>query len=173
MKIPELRLGQDEEVLYALRTHPKAIFLRVVLGLILLSGAIWIWIAMPEEKFPLWFSGGLVLVVFGVGFFYSVWPILQWLNKKYVITNKQIVIHEGILIKKTHSSQLVRVSDMNVERGILDRLFNCGTLVVFNAAGGMGDVHETNRVALHDIRNVLDVEQKIKELVFNTPSGNE
>lgn len=166
MKIPDLRLGNDESVLYALRTHPKIIIPRVMIGAILLAVSIWILVAMPAEKFDPRFSGTLQVLLACVGFYYSIWPIIQWASNKYIVTNRQIIVLEGVLLKKTHSSQLALISDINVERGILDRVFGCGTLIIFNSAGSIRDSNDTSRVRLHDVPKVLDIEHKIKDLVF-------
>lgn len=168
MKTPSLRLNPNEEILYTMRTHPKVLFVKILAGLSCLVLSILTLIYMPVDKFPLWLTNTIQISLLCLGLWYCVFPIIQWMHSMYVITTKQIVILEGVFVKKTHSSQLSRVSDLNVERGILDRIYKCGTLVVFNASGGMGDVNEgSTRVTLKDIPDVLGVEEKIKQLVFN------
>lgn len=161
-----VRLASDEVVLYNLRTHPKVLFTRVLIGLMLMISAVFylleLYAAMPPGVN---IAAGVAL--FAAASYFCVWPFLQWRSNRYLITNRQILCLNGVLYHKTHSSQLSRVSDLNVERGILDRIFNCGTLVVLNAAGEFaGEGRSGNRVTLHDIPKVLEVEQGIKDLVY-------
>lgn len=165
-----VRLASDEVVLHNLRTHPKVLFLRLLIGILLMATGVF-YLLEFYATMPPGVNIGAGVVLFGVATYYCLWPFLQWRANRYLITNRQIICLSGVLYHKTHSSQLSRISDLNVERGILDRIFNCGTLVVLNAAGEFtGDRKTENRVTLHDIPQVIEVEQGIKELVYRTQS---
>lgn len=168
MKMPNLRLDNDETVLFSMREHPKALFIPVLATLSAIALAILAAVQIPADLLNGWLH---IAIYIGLGILaikYALVPFLAWVSTRFVVTNRQIVILSGVLTKKTHSSQLSRVSDLNVERDILDRIWGCGTIVVFNAAGGISDANDNmNRVTLHDVPNVLEVEDKIKNLVFN------
>lgn len=167
MKLPEIRLGNGEEVIYALRTHPKVLFLKILAGVIVLTLAIMYAIYLGHMHEIVNYSVYGILAIAGI--YFCAYPIILWWNKKYIITNRQIFVCEGVLMKKTHSSQLSKASDLNVERGILDRIFNCGTLVIFNSATDIS--FDKTTVTLHDIPDVLTVEHKIKDMVFEMRQG--
>lgn len=170
VKLPtNVRMSPEEEVLYSTRTHPKILFLPV---LALLTVAVLTYFAFAYIQMA-WASGWVLWISLGtlavLAIKYALWPYLQWQRSLYFITNKQIIMSKGVLNQKTHSSQLSRISDLNVERGVLDRIFHCGTLVIYNAAGGLseGAVDSNSHVVLKDVPKVLDIEQKIKEMVFH------
>lgn len=163
MKIPEIRLSQGEEIIYALRTHPKVLFLKVLAGAILLTLAILYAVNFSElHEIVHYIVYGILLVA---GLYFCIVPIIQWANQKFIVTNRQIFICSGVLMKKTHSSQLSVATDLNIERGILDRIFNCGTLIVLNSATDIAS--QKTVVVLKDVPDVLTVEQKIKDMVFD------
>jgi uncharacterized membrane protein YdbT with pleckstrin-like domain len=163
-----LRLNPGEEILFHLRTHPKVLFGPVVVLLLLIAAAVANTTYMPRDLLK-GYLFGVPFAILGYLALYYVWyPFIVWKNSTFTVTSKQIVVRQGVLNKKSHSTQLSRVSDIEVERGILDRIFRCGTLIVVNAAniqGGSAD--GMSRVVLKDVPNALDVEQAIKDLVFH------
>lgn len=168
-----VHLAPGEIVLHNLRTHPKVLFTRVLIGIVLMISAIY-YILDLYAFMPPGVNIGAGVVLCAVASYYCVWPFLQWRSNRYLVTDRQIISLNGVLYHKVHSSPLSRVSDLNVERGILDRMFNCGTLVILNAAGEFareGSVN--NRVTLSDVPRVLDVEQGIKELVYSRRSSHQ
>ena len=79
MSLPENLLGKDESVVVHLRTHPKVIIVPVLLGGVVLFGAIMAWMFMPLSWHP-WstmFVGILALVLLG---WWTVAPVLRWLT---------------------------------------------------------------------------------------------
>ncbi|NKX55957.1 hypothetical protein [Arthrobacter mobilis] len=46
--------------------------------------------------------------------------------------------------------------------------FRCGTIIIVNAANTHGgDASNVNRIVFHDVPRALDVEQKLKDMVFH------
>lgn len=161
----DLRLQPDEEIMYNLRTHPKLLFTRILFGVILLVLAVLVFMNVSADIWNGWLVNSMYIILGLVGTWYVIFPVIVWLNNRFIITNKQIIVLSGVFIKEKHSSQISRVSDLNVECGILDRLFKCGTLIVYNASGDVSD--NSSRVTLKDIPNVLDVEQGIKNIILD------
>ncbi|MCC3299822.1 PH domain-containing protein [Arthrobacter caoxuetaonis] len=167
VKLPrDLRLNPGEEAIYLLRTHPKVLFLPAVTWLILVGAAVACYMFVPRDMLEGWLYLGLQAVTCALTIHYAAWPILQWWKKVYIVTTKQLIIREGVLYKKSISSQLIRVSDIQVERGILDRIFRCGTLVIINAANGEA-AQAANRVIFTDVPHALKVEQTLKDMVYH------
>lgn len=167
VKLPrDLRLNPGEDAVYLLRTHPKVLFLPAVTWLILVAAAVACYMFVPRDMLEGWLYLGLQAVTCALTIHYAVWPILQWWKKVYIVTTKQLIIREGVLYKKSISSQLLRVSDIQVERGILDRIFRCGTVVVINAANGEA-AQASNRVIFTDVPHALKVEQTLKDMVYH------
>lgn len=166
LKVPSsLRLRDDETPLFVLRTHPKVLALQVFIGVALIAAGILYQVFVGVNLDPV--VNLIVGAILGIAaLYYCVWPWLKWFTTQYVITTKQVVTLSGILHKRTHSSQVARISDINVERHLMDRVFGCGTIVILNASGEFGD-GESNRVTLVDVPDVLDVEEKLKDIVYS------
>lgn len=172
-KLPrDVRLNQGEQAIFVLRTHPKVLFLPAVTWMLLAAAAVACYMFVPRDWVEGWLYLGLQAVTGALVIHYAAWPILQWWKRVYIVTTKQLIIRQGVLYKKSISSQLARVSDIQVDRGILDRIFRCGTLVIINAANGEA-AQSSNRVVFSDVPHALKVEQTLKDMVYhNSNSGH-
>ena len=74
-------------------------------------------------------------------------PFLDWLLTTYTFTNRRLITRTGILTRRGHDIPMNRISDIAYEKGLIDRIFGCGTLVV-------SDASEQGRVELQDIPHV-------------------
>lgn len=171
VKLPaDVRLGPDERPVFMLRTHPKILFVPAVLWLFWVAASVLTWMFVPRDLGEGWVHTGAQAVTFLLALHYTWWPVLQWWKRIYIVTTKQILIREGVLYKKSLSSQIARVADIHVERGILDRIFRCGTLVIVNSANGDA-VSDANRIIFRDVPRALEVEQALKDMVYTTRSA--
>lgn len=166
--VPGLRLGPGEEVVYVLRTHLKVLFLPAMIQLLLTACLVSAWMFIPADLGEGWVRYGAMIAVGIAMLHYAVWPVLQWRNNRFIVTTSQILVQEGVIYKKTHSSKLARATDIRCERGILDRIFRCGTIVVINAANTHTDAAaDLNRIVFRDVPGALEIEQKLKDMVWN------
>ena len=99
---------------------------------------------------------GIVAVLF-----LMVWlivPILRWRTTTYELTTKRLRTRYGILTRKGRDIPLTRINDVSFEKGVLDRLFGAGRLVVESAG-------EHGQIVLRDIPDVADVQAILFGLV--------
>jgi uncharacterized membrane protein YdbT with pleckstrin-like domain len=99
---------------------------------------------------------GIVAVLF-----LMVWlivPILRWRTTTYELTTKRLRTRYGILTRKGRDIPLTRINDVSFEKGVLDRLFGAGRLVVESAG-------EHGQIVLRDIPDVADVQATLFGLV--------
>lgn len=172
-------LGQErrdpDAPIYHMRTHPKVLFLPVVLTLALLAGLVVDYLFIPGD----WLAGKARLVAAGilllVGGRYVLFPALSWWCKTYTITSHAIVKKKGILWKSSYTIPIARITKVSTERGILDRIFRCGTLIVSEAAavpGGQPAKDEKSAgTPLRDIPQVLTVESTLNRLIHDRQTG--
>jgi len=81
-------------------------------------------------------------------------PFLNWLTTQYVITDHRIIVRSGLLARSGRDMPLSRVNDVSFRKGFIERLLNCGTLMI-ESAGTKGQL---------TIRNVPDVEDIQREI---------
>jgi uncharacterized membrane protein YdbT with pleckstrin-like domain len=155
--LSQKHLGPDEHVVLSLRTHVKALLLPA-LTLIVTAGVVGYlaaWADGRDYATPLrWVLAVLAIVII-------VWrvliPFVHWLSTTYTVTNRRLITRTGILTRRGHDIPLPRISTVSSERGVLDRLLGCGTLLLSEASD--------SQVRLHDVPRVESVALTIANLL--------
>ncbi len=164
MGISTRRLGEGEYVVAFTRTHWKALVLPV-LGLLCTCALTGFLLAGVS-------SGGgyvelrwLVLAVAALAvLWFTVRPFLRWRTASYTLTNRRLISRSGIFTRTGHEIPLHRVADVRYERGLVDRLLGCGTLVIFEGSEG-------GRLVLPDVPRVGALQLAMTDLLFSDPGG--
>ena len=78
-------------------------------------------------------------------------PVLDWLTTTYTFTNRRFIKRSGLIAKEGRTIPLNRISGVDFEIGVIDRIFGCGTLIV-------SDASTHGRVLLDDIPQVEQVQ---------------
>lgn len=167
-----------EEELWSGRTHVKILFRPAMIQLLLIGLHVFVAVYIPQEtSWPWWDAWGQLALQSILGFLsllYVVIPLLRWKNATFELTDRRVIKHWGILYRNSLEIPLDRITSVSVERGILDRIFNCGTLnfldasaVSPNTRGSWNrakDNQDLQGVRFYDVPRVL----KVKELIDNT-----
>lgn len=158
MAINPKLLNEGEHIVFSTRTHVKALFVPALV-LIVAAGVGGYLSSLPDDNRTIWLTviwvvaGGLIAV-------YSLWPFLNWLMTTYTVTNRRLTTHRGVLTRTGHDIPLARISDVSYEKGIVDRVLGCGTLVI-------SDASEQGRVELHDVPRVVKLQLTLSDLLFH------
>ncbi len=120
----------------------------------------------------------LVLVVLGLLIFAYRW--LRWTNQHYIVTNRRILLVEGILNKRSADSSLEKINDLRLEENILGRMLGYGDLDIITAADTaidrfrmLKDAKEFKRVMLdqkHRLESGEDIRMPGPPLMASQPS---
>ena len=159
MAISPKLLNEDEHVVLSTRTHVKALVLPAVV-LIVLAGVAGYLSSLPDGdhagtwRWVLWVITALLLLWFCVK------PFLDWLTTTYTFTNRRLITRTGLLTRRGHDIPMNRISDIEYQKGLLDRIFGCGTLII-------SDASEQGRVQLHDIPNVEQAQLRVSDELFH------
>jgi membrane protein YdbS with pleckstrin-like domain len=81
--------------------------------------------------------GLLALNVLAVVFLLFI-PFIQWRSRVYRLTDRRLILEEGIVTRRSKSIPLARLQDVTSVIGPLGRLFNYGSLQVENAGESPG-----------------------------------
>jgi uncharacterized membrane protein YdbT with pleckstrin-like domain len=152
-------LNEGEHVVLSTRTHVKVLILPAV-ALILVAALAGYLSSLPSGdqagtwRWVIWVVTALVFAWFCVK------PFLDWLLTTYTFTNRRLITRTGILTRRGHDIPMNRISDIEYEKGLVDRIFGCGTLVV-------SDASETGRVELHDIPHVEAAQLRVSDQLFH------
>ena len=152
MTFPEKLLNEGERVIVSTRTHPKALIFPILIGIVAVVLAIWLSSMGGATALQVgeWVIAGAVL------FWFVVRPVVAWITTTYTFTNRRFVKRSGFIAKEGRVIPLNRISGVDFEIGVIDRIFGCGTLIV-------SDASEQGRVELSDIPRVEQVQLKVSD----------
>jgi uncharacterized membrane protein YdbT with pleckstrin-like domain len=151
-------LNEGEHIVLSTRTHAKALIMPAVV-LILVAALAGYLSSLPDGdqagtwRWVIWVLTAALLV------FFCVKPFLDWLLTTYTFTNRRLITRTGILTRRGHDIPMNRISDISYEKGLIDRIFGCGTLVV-------SDASEVGRVELKDIPHVEQAQLTVSDELF-------
>jgi uncharacterized membrane protein YdbT with pleckstrin-like domain len=152
---PQKLLNPGERVVVSTRTHPKVLLLPLLVLVLALAVASFVSRlgdggAADVAHLVVWVLAGLVVV------WWVVRPLVAWATTTYTFTNRRFMKRSGLIAKEGRTIPLNRISGVDFEIGVVDRVFGCGTLVV-------SDASEQGRVELDDIPRVEQVQLKVAE----------
>lgn len=156
MPISSKLLNDGEQVVVSTRTHPKALLGPVLALVVLLAIGVvdQVLVGSRPVHVVVW-----VLVALAVAWLF-VRPLLVWLAASYTITTRRLITRHGVLTRRGHDIPLSRISDVEYEMDLLDRLLGCGTLRI-------SDASTDGEVTLPDIPHVEDVQCRLNDLLHS------
>ena len=159
MAISPKLLNEGEHIVLSTRTHVKALILPAVV-LIVVAGLAGYLSSLPDGDQAGTWRWVIWLVVAAILVWFVVKPFLDWLLTTYTFTNRRLITRTGILTRRGHDIPMNRISDISYEKGLVDRIFGCGTLVV-------SDASELGRVELRDIPRVEQAQLTVSDELFH------
>ena len=160
MAFPSKLLNEGERVVVSTRTHVKALILPGLGVLVALALALFVngLVDGSAVTVVVWVLFLAVVVWFVVG------PFLRWLTTTYTFTNRRFIKRSGFIAKEGRTIPLNRISGVDFEIGVIDRVFGCGTLVV-------SDASTDGSVLLYDIPDVEQVQLQVSNELHRLSGG--
>lgn len=160
MAYPTKLLGDDEAVQFELRPAWKTLIFPVVWFIVIVG-----LLAFLLGKVTSWFDGTtgtimtwvLCLAALLALVILVVRPVLFWWTTQYVFTNRRVIIRTGIIARKGRDMPLSKVNDVSFDHTVMERMFNCGTLMIESAA-------ENGQLVIENIPNVEHVQREVYRL---------
>jgi len=163
MGISKKLLSDNEYVVLSVRGHGKALIWPVLVFFLVVAGIITALMLKPNDTIV---ASGLAVVAIPALIVLSLVPFLRWMTSTYTVTNRRLITRQGILSRSGRDIPLFRINDVAYEKGLLDRILGCGTLIISDATEKAG-------VVLPDIPNVEQVQLQISDLLFTNDDGND
>ena len=169
MPISPKLLNEGERVVVDTRTHVKALLVPVVVLLVTAFVSAYL-LAEAAARLDSGATRSALTIAIGVlaGFvvlWFVVRPFVAWLFTTYTFTDRRFIQRTGFIAREGRTIPLNRISGVDFEVGLVDRLFGCGTLVV-------SDASEQGRVELHDIPRVEHVQMVVAEELHRLHEGS-
>jgi membrane protein YdbS with pleckstrin-like domain len=159
-------LSPGERVVVSMRTHWKVLILPglVLIATCAVAGFLAGIVPSGSAHKPL-----VIAILLGAAAIVVTWalrPFLLWLSATYTVTDRRLISRSGIVVQKGRDVPLQRITDVSYERGVLDRVFGCGTLVV-------ADASERGHTVLPDVPRVERLQVTINDLLFSAYDGSD
>ena len=159
-------LNPGEEIIFHTRTHVKALVVPSLLLIVIAGVSGWL-LSLPDSDNDN--KGKIYLAIAVVGGLLAIWffvrPLLTWLTATYTVTNRRLTTHQGVITRTGHDIQLTRISDVSYEKGLLDRILGCGTLIISDASD-LG-------VKLPDVPQVAERQRILSDLLYQRSVNND
>ena len=155
MAISSKLLNEGEHVVVSTRTHPKALIVPLLIFLVLVALGVFLGNVGDGGAAHVMHLVVWVLIALAV-LWLTVRPVITWATTTYTFTNRRFLKRSGLLAKEGRTIPLNRISGVDFEMSVIDRIFGCGTLVV-------SDASTDGRVELDDIPKVEQVQLKVAE----------
>jgi len=153
-------LNEGEQVVLSTRTHVKVLFGAVLVLLLAVFVAVFLGFQVEGTDWSDNVRTTLGAIVGALAVLVVVWfvllPFVRWLTTTYTFTNRRFMQRSGLIAKEGRTIPLNRISGVDFEIGVVDRLFGCGTLVI-------SDASEQGRVELRDVPRVEEVQRIVAE----------
>lgn len=75
-------------------------------------------------------AGVVLLPVFGLGLIFLAIAYVRYKSVELAVTTKRVIVKHGFIRRQTIEMNLSKVESIQVEQGVLGRLFDFGTLIV-------------------------------------------
>jgi membrane protein YdbS with pleckstrin-like domain len=131
---PDELLVEGERVLAHEHPHPKMLVLPALVFLITVGVASYLAALISLQP---WHSFGwlaLVVVAVVVVAWFSVAPLLRWRCTHFVVTNRRLLVREGVLTRTGFEIPMNRITSVHFRQTVLERMLGCGTLSVESAS---------------------------------------
>ena len=162
MALSKKLLSRDEVVVRHMHTHIKVLLWRVVVEILLLVVGVVGSVMAPASWQP-WGVLAIWVAVLALSVPLLLVPWLQWYTHTYTVTTKRIITRSGVFNRAGHDLPLTRISDIQLDKGVSDRFFGCGTLALQTSAD--------DPLLLHDVPQVEMVQVEISNLLFEDVQG--
>lgn len=82
---------------------------------------------------PLLLLGLIFLAFYGLGLLFWIAAAIRYFTTELAITNKRVIAKFGLISRSTIEINLQKIESIQVNQGILGRIFNFGSIVVSGA----------------------------------------
>jgi uncharacterized membrane protein YdbT with pleckstrin-like domain len=154
----ERSLAVGEGSLEVLHPHWKTLVRPVGLAIVITALAIFGEVRIPAGKSATAERLALAVVLIALLIWFLVYPLLAWRTTRYELTTKRLRLRTGVIARNGRDVPLSRITDVSFRKGLLDRIFDCGTLVVESAG-------EHGETTLTEIPHVERVAARLFQLV--------
>ena len=89
-------------------------------------------------------------------------PLIEYWTSEFAITNKRVIVKEGLIYRDTLELNLQRVESVSVDQSLMGRMLGYGTITIIGTGG--------TREMFHRIAHPLEFRKAVQEQLGRTPA---
>jgi uncharacterized membrane protein YdbT with pleckstrin-like domain len=151
-------LTQDEQLVLLLHPHWKTLIRPFAVAVLVIAVALIAEVLIPSNSAAAVERLVVAAVAILAVMLWLIVPVLRWRTTTYELTTRRLRVRSGIATRRGRDIPLARINDVSFEKGLLDRLFGSGRLVVESAG-------EHGQILLNDIPRVEFTQATLFRLV--------
>jgi len=128
-------LGDQERIILVTRQHwfmlVKSIVLEILLIFIIIAIALITKYIFSPSTWLIAITGAVVLLI---PLATMIRDVLDWSNRRYIVTNRRVIQISGVFSKDVIDSSLEKVNDVKLDQSFLGRLFDYGDIEILTAS---------------------------------------
>lgn len=117
---------QGERVIARTRRNARILFWPVIALLAIVGATAYFYGNLPER----WQNMAVLIAAPVLLFFLVLGPYVSWLNRRYTITTRRVIVRRGVLMRTRQELLHSRGYSVTLRRGPLQSIFRCGDLVL-------------------------------------------
>jgi uncharacterized membrane protein YdbT with pleckstrin-like domain len=127
---PDDLLVEGEQVVVHRHPHWKMLVVPVVVLLLVVGVASFLAALVSAQSWALWAWLGLAVAGLALVGRFTVYPVVRWRTTHFVVTDRRVLVREGVLTRQGMDIPLKRISSVQFRQGLPERLLGAGTLVI-------------------------------------------
>ncbi|MEU4313380.1 PH domain-containing protein [Nocardia sp. NPDC024068] len=160
MGYPEDALAPDEELILHTHPHWKMLFWPIVTLIVatalagFLGGLVW---RTTEETARTALLLGILVVWLLILAWRCVAPIVSWKSTHFIVTDRRVLVREGVLTHSGIDIPMSRISSVQFQHGLVDRMFGTGALIIGSSSeepleyADIPDVEQVHAMLYHQV----------------------
>ncbi|WP_028925936.1 PH domain-containing protein [Pseudonocardia acaciae] len=134
MAYPDELLVTGEEVLAHRHPHPKMLVMPGLVFLVTVGAAAYLAAVVSHQPWRSFGWWGIALAAAAVIGWFSVAPLLRWACTHFVLTDRRVLVREGVLTRTGFEIPMHRITSVHFRQTMFERMLGCGTLSVESAS---------------------------------------
>jgi len=131
---PDELLVTGEQMLTHEHPHPKMLVLPALVFLITVGLASYLAALISLQPWSSYGWLALAVVALVLIVWFTVAPLLRWRCTHFVVTNRRVLVREGVLTRNGFEIPMNRITSVHFRQTVFERLLGCGTLSVESAS---------------------------------------
>jgi uncharacterized membrane protein YdbT with pleckstrin-like domain len=127
---PDDLLVEGEQVVVHRHPHWKMLVVPVLVLLLVVGVTSFLAALVSAQSWAPWAWIGLSAVGLALVGRFTVFPVMRWRTTHFVVTDRRVLVREGVLSRHGMDIPLQRISGVRFRHSLLERMLGSGTLVI-------------------------------------------